>query len=44
MREAARELGWTILVAMHSWPETLRLGALLAVAAAAWVYHHLVMR
>jgi hypothetical protein len=35
MRDVARELGQTIRAAMRSWPETLRLCALLAVTVAA---------
>ena len=44
MTEIARQLGRTVRAAMQSWPATIRLCVLLAVATAAWAGYHLWVR
>jgi hypothetical protein len=42
MQEVAREIGRTVRVALHSWPETIRLCLLVAVGiTATWTCYQL---
>jgi hypothetical protein len=40
MRQLAKEVGRTVRAAIESWPATIRLCVLVAVATAAWTGYH----